>query len=141
MPKQARLNGIKSFHCYTPAEAAALVGVSTRTIHNWTQNGLRILDASHPPLIRGDDLRNHIAAQRKGRKVTTGLCDFYCVRCRTRRPAAGKMADCKVNGNKAMLTALCEACETLVCKPISLTRLSDIGARLDLTIKRSEGTL
>lgn len=141
MPKQARLNGIKSLHCYTPTEAAALVGVSTRTIRSWTQNGLRLLDTSHPPLIRGDDLRNHIAAQRKSRKVKTGLCDFYCMSCRTRRPAAGSMADCKIDGNKAMLTALCEACETVVCKPISLTRLSDIGARLELTIKRSEGTL
>ena len=65
MPKQARLSGIKSYHCYTKAEAAALVGVSTRTIRNWTRDGLQLLNASHPPLIRGDDLRNYITAQRE----------------------------------------------------------------------------
>lgn len=141
MPKQARLSGIKSYHCYTKAEAAALVGVSTRTIGNWTRDGLQLLDASHPPLIRGDDLRNYITAQREDRKVKTGLCEFYCLRCRKGRPPAGEMADCKVEGNKAMLTALCDVCETVMCKPISLDRLPEIRSKLDLTIKRSEVTL
>ncbi len=141
MPKQARLSGIKSFRCYTKAEAAALVGVSTRTIRNWTRDGLQLLDTSHPPLIRGDDLRDYITAQRENRKVKTGLCEFYCLRCRKpRHPAAG-MADCKIDGNKAMLTALCEVCETVVCKPFSLTYLPEVRARLDLTIKRSSTTL
>lgn len=141
MPKQARLSGIKSYHCYTKAEAAALVGVSTRTIRNWTRDGLQLLNASHPPLIRGDDLRNYITAQREDRKVKTGLCEFYCLRCRKGRPPAGEMADCKVEGNKAMLTALCDVCETVMCKPISLDRLPEIRSKLDLTIKRSEVTL
>lgn len=141
MPKQARLSGIKSLRCYTPTEAAALVGVSPRTIRNWTRDGLQLLDASHPPLIRGDDLRIFITAQRQDRKVKTGLCEFYCLRCRKCRAAAGAMADCAINGNKAMLMALCESCETIVCKPISLTRLSEIGSQLDLTIKREAMTL
>ena len=141
MPKQARLSGIKSYHCYTKAEAAALVGVSTRTIGNWTRDGLQLLDASHPPLIRGDDLRSYIAAQRSDRKVKTDLCEFYCLRCRKGRSPAAKMADCKIDGNKAMLTALCDVCEGIVCKPISLTSLPEVRSKLDLTIKRTEATL
>ena len=141
MPKQARLSGIKSYHCYTKAEAATLVGVSTRTIGNWTRDGLPLLDASYPPLIRGDDLRSHITAQRKDRKVKTGLCEFYCLRCRKSRPPAGEMADCKIEGNKAMLTALCEVCEGVVCKPVSLASIPEIRSKLDLTIERSEVTL
>jgi hypothetical protein len=141
VPKQARLSGIKSYHCYTKAEAAALVGVSTRTIGNWTRDGLQLLDASHPPLIRGDDLRNHITAQRENRKVKTGLCEFYCLRCRKCRSPAGEMADCKIEGNKAMLTALCDVCEGIVCKPISLARLPEVRSKLDLTIERWEVTL
>ena len=141
MPKQARINGIKSYRCYTPSEAAAIVGVSTRTIRNWSKDGLQILDATHPPLIRGDDLRDYITAQRKDRKVKTGLCEFYCLSCRTKRNPAAGMADCQITGNKAMLTALCDACETIVCKPLSLSRLPEIGATLDLTIKGNGPTL
>ena len=141
MPKQARLSGIKSLRCYTKAEAAALVGVSTRTIGNWTRDGLPLLDASHPPLIRGDDLRDYITAQRADRKVKTDLCEFYCLRCRKGRAPGAEMADCKIEGNKAMLTALCDVCEGIVCKPISLDRLPEVRAKLDLTITRVEVTL
>lgn len=141
MPKQARLSGIKSFRCYTKAEAAALVGVSPRTIRNWTRDGLQLLDASHPPLIRGDDLRDYITAQRADRKVKTDLCEFYCLRCRKGRVPAAKMADCKIEDNKAMLTALCNVCEGIVCKPISLARLPEVRLILDLSIKRTEATL
>ena len=141
MPKQARKSGIKSYYCYTPKEAAALVGVSIRTIRNWTRDGLQLLEASYPPLIRGDDLRKYITDQREDRKVKTGLCEFYCLRCRKSRPPAGQMADCKIDRNRAMLTALCEVCEGIVCKPISLNSLPEVRSKLDLTIKRTEETL
>lgn len=141
MPKQARLNGIKSLRCYTKQEAATLVGVSTRTIRNWTRDGLPLLDASYPPLIRGDDLHEYITAQRANRKVKTDLCEFYCLPCRKSRAPAAKMADCKIEGNKAKLTALCGVCEGIVCKPISLSDLPEVHAKLDLTITRVEVTL
>ena len=141
MPKQARINGIKSFRCYTQKEAAALVGVSIRTIRNWTRDGLQVLDASHPPLFRGDDLRRHITAQRKDRKVKTSLCELYCVRCRKCRAPAGAMADCAIQGNKAMLTAICDVCEAIMCKPVSLSDLPEIRSKLDLTIKQNEVAL
>jgi len=141
VPKQARLSGIKSLRCYTKAEAATLVGVSTRTIGNWSRDGLRLLDASHPPLIRGDDLRDYIAAKRECRKVKTALCEIYCAPCRKSHPPAGGIADCEVEGNKAKLTALCGVCERIVSKPISLASLPEIRLQLDLTITRVEVTL
>lgn len=141
MPKQARISGIKSYRCYTPKEAAALVGVSARTIRSWIKNGLPILDVSHPPFIRGDDLRSYITAQRKDRRVKTGLCELYCVRCRASRGPAGAMADCEIKGNKAMLAAICDVCETMMRKPVSLASLPTLRAKLDLTIKRDEAAL
>ena len=51
------------------------------------------------------------------------------------------MVDCKIEGNKAMLTALCHVCEGVVCKPISLARLPEVRSKLDLTIRRVEATL
>lgn len=37
------------------------------------------MDACYPLLLLGDDLRNHIIAQRESRKVKTGLCERYCL--------------------------------------------------------------
>ena len=100
-----------------------------------------LLDSERPAFIRGDDLRNYIKDQRKGRKVQTGLYEFYCLRCRTSREAAESMADCKITGNRATLTALCKTCETVVCKPVALARLPELRQSLDLTITRDDATL
>lgn len=141
MPKQARLSGIKSLHCYTIDEAAEVTGVSPRTIRNWAANGLHVMDASRPMLIRGDDLRRHIKAQRASRKVETGIDMFFCFRCRKARHAAAGIADCTIIGKRASLTALCETCETVVSKPIAQARIPEIGQTLDLTITRQDATL
>ncbi len=73
MPKRARLSRIKALRCYTIEEASDVAGVSDRTIRNWAKNGLQLLDSTRPVLIRGDDLRDYIKAQRDGRKIKTGL--------------------------------------------------------------------
>ena len=141
MPKQARINGIKSYRCYTPSEAAELVGVSDRTIRSWTKDGLQVFDDAHPVLIRGDDLRGYILDQRESRKVKTRLGEFYCLRCRASCAAAGAMADCEITGKRAMLTAICDTCETVVCKPVALIKLPELGRALDVTITRNGATL
>jgi len=141
MPKQARLSRIKAFRCYTLEEAADIVGVTTRTIRSWTKQGLQVMDSVRPALIRGDDLRAFIKGQREGRKVKTGLDEFYCLPCRAARKAAGSMADCDIVGTRAKLTALCERCDTLVTKPIEKARIPEIARILDLTITRFEATL
>ena len=141
MPKQARINGIKAYRCYTLSEAGAVVGVSMRTLRNWTKTGLPLLDRERPTLVRGDDLRNFLQERRKDAKTQTRLCEFYCLRCRASRNAAGDMADCKITGNRVMLTALCDTCETVVCKPVAVDRLPKIRRTLDLTITGDSGTL
>lgn len=106
MPKQARLNRIKSLHTYTVEEAAEVSGVSPRTIRNWGANGLHVMEEERPALIRGDDLRAFIQGQRKGRKSKTASDTIFCVCCRQARKPAGGMADCIVTGNRATLTAV-----------------------------------
>ncbi len=141
MPKQARLSGIKAFRCYTLEEAADITGVTTRTIRTWTKQGLQVMDSVRPTLIRGDDLSAFIKDRREGRKVKTGLDEFYCLPCRAARKAAGAMADCDIVGTRAKLTALCEHCETLVTKPVEKARIPEIARTLDLTITRLEVSL
>lgn len=135
MPKQAQVKAIKLYHCYTLSEAAELIGVSKRTLHNWGKKGLPIMDCAKPALVRGDDLRSHILKQRQDAKTKLKLCEFYCLRCRAKRDPAGGMADCAIIQSRAKLTALCAICETVVCKPVPLARLSEIRSTLDLSIK------
>lgn len=141
MPKKARLSGIKAFRCYTIEEAAEVSDVSPRTIRNWAADGLRVMDAERPVLIRGDDLRDFIKEKRQGRKIKTAPDTFYCVCCRKSRKAAGSFADCDIKGKRVTLTALCEICGTIVSKPIAESRIPEIAQSLDLTIKRHETTL
>ncbi len=141
MPKKARLSRIKSFRTYTIDEAAEVTDVSPRTIRNWAADGLRILDNERPALVRGDDLRDFIKEKRQNRKIKTAPDEFYCVRCRRPRHAAGGIADCIFKGTRVTLTALCEVCETVMTKPIVEARIPKIARTLDLTIKRHETTL
>lgn len=141
MPKQARLSGIKAARCYTIEEAAEVSGVSPRTIRNWASDGLRVMDGTRPALIRGDDLRTFIKSARASRKVKTRIDTFYCLRCRKEQRAAEGLADCAIKGNRATLTALCEACETVVSKPVAEARIPEIARTLDLKIKRQDTTL
>lgn len=141
MPKQAKISRIKSFQSYTIPEAADIAGVSPPTIHNWAKNGLRLMDAEQPTLIRGDDLRAYIKNQRDKRKTGTDPNTFYCFSCKQVRPAAANMADCVIIGKRAKLTALCATCETIVSKPVALVTVADLALTLDLTITRHEATL
>lgn len=141
MPKQAKLSKIKSFQSYTIPEAAAIAGVSTPTIHNWSKNGLRLMDMAQPTLIRGDDLRAYIKGQRDKRKAVTRPDTFYCFGCKQTRHAAANMADCMISGKRAKLTALCAICETVVSKPVALSAVANLALTLDLTITRQEATL
>lgn len=141
MPKQAKLNRIKAFQSYTIQEAADIAGVSEHTIYNWGKNGLRMMDAARPTLIRGDDLREYIKARRSKRKSPTEADTFYCVACKRPRHAAANMADCTIIGDRATLTALCATCETIISKPVVKSNVTTLARIFDLTIKRHEGTL
>ena len=136
MPKQARLSGIKAFRCYTIEEAAEVSGVSPRTIRNWASDGLRVMDGTRPALIRGDDLRDHIKSKRQSRATKTKIDTFYCFGCHKERGAAEGMADCEIKDGRARLMALCEACGTVMAKPVSEASIPQIARTLDLKITR-----
>ncbi|SHJ80233.1 hypothetical protein SAMN04488012_12213 [Palleronia salina] len=60
------------------------------------------------------------------------LDEFYCLACRKARKPAEGFADCTVKDGRAMLTALCEVCEVVVHKPVSVGRIPEIARLLDL---------
>ena len=136
MPKQARINGIKAFRCYTMEQAAEVRSVSLRTIRNWASDGLRVMDGTRPALIRGDDLRNYIKRKRENRAAKIRIDTFYCLPCRKERRAAEGLADCETRGGGAKLTAFCKVCGTVMSKPVSKAQVPDLTRTLDLNITR-----
>lgn len=132
MPKQPRLNRIKSLHPYTIVEAAEVSGVTPRTIRNWAANGLRLMQDDRPALVRGDDLIAFIKGQRKQRKQRLALDQFFCLRCREARLAAGGFAECEVMGNRLVLIGMCAVCETLLRKPVAHADLPKLRDLLDI---------
>lgn len=138
MPRQARLNLIKRLRCYTVAEAADVTGVSPRTVREWVKTGLRILDVERPALMRGDDMLAFLKSRRESKKVKLGETEFFCMGCGKARGAAGGVADCNISANRAVLTALCETCETVLTKPVALGRVPHLETLFELTIQRHD---
>lgn len=132
MPKQARLNRIKTLRCYTFPEAAEVCGVSERTVRNWAAAGLQVFDDERPAFLRGDDLLTFLKSQKKARKKRLALDRFYCLRCRHPRPAAGGMAECQSTDGRLTLIALCGECETVLHKPVALAALPELRRLFDL---------
>ena len=136
MPKTARIAGVKSLRCYTIPEAAAVVGVSDRSVRAWIADGLPALTETRPTLLRGDDLIRFIKRKREIRKTKVGHDAFYCLRCRAARKPAGGLVECTQTATRANLTAICEVCETIMHKPVALNRLPELRRVFDLTITR-----
>lgn len=131
--KKVLINGIKSYRCYTIPEAATLVRVSGRTIRQWIKNGLPAMTDERPTLVRGDDLIAFIKARRAARKTKVAADAFYCLKCRAaRKPAAG-LVECQCSETRAKLSAFCNICETMMYKPIALSRLPEMRHIFDLS--------
>lgn len=132
MPKSARINAIRSLHCYRPDEAANAVGVTERTIRTWAKEGLPVMTSVRPHLIRGDDLRAFIKGKRKAQQRKMEPHQFYCFTCQTPRDAAGNFAELHRNGNGVNLQAICDTCEGMLNKAVAEAQLPSLEGKLDL---------
>ncbi|MDX8347812.1 helix-turn-helix domain-containing protein [Cognatiyoonia sp. IB215446] len=132
MPKSARLTGIKSLRCYTIPEAADVTGVTNQTIRKWIKQGLPVLAAERPALVRGDDLIAFIKRQRAERKIDLLAHQFLCLKCSAARNAAGGFATCRRTGPRMFLQAICEKCDGVMNKPFAESRLSELRKNLEL---------
>jgi hypothetical protein len=132
MPRNARLNQIKAFRCYTLQEAADVCGVSLRTVRNWIAKGLLVMNDERPALIRGDDLLAFLKAERAERKHHLAPDRFFCLRCRGPRAPAEGIVECQPRAKGLALVAICEVCETVCFKSISRSDLPDYRKLFDL---------
>lgn len=132
MPKSARINAIRSLHCYQLDEAAEAVGVTARTIRTWTKEGLPVMTSVRPHLIRGDDLRAFIKGKRQARKCKMEPHQFHCFTCQVPRNAAGGFAEVHRTGNAVNLKAICEHCDGMLNKAFAKRLLPTLKGKLEL---------
>ena len=137
MPKSATLTGIKTLRCYTIPEVAEVTGVSERTVRAWIKRGLAAMAGERPTLVRGDELISFIKRERAARKFSLAEDQLYCLRCRAPSKAAGGIADCEINGQRAKLTAICVVCEAMMHRPIPLAAVPAQSEVFDLTLHES----
>lgn len=106
---------IKLHRCYSIEEAARTLGVHKNSIRGWRSEGLEPIDGGRPMLFQGQALRAFLERRNSKRKRPCPPGTLYCFKCREPRPPALAMVDwTPVNDITGNITALCEACETVM---------------------------
>jgi excisionase family DNA binding protein len=132
--RRASARRVKKHLNYTVEEAAEVTGLHPHTIRRWIKTkALLALTEKRPHLILGRDLHAFLISPKPGSaRLKPGEC--YCVKCRLPRRPALDMADYITGcGQTGFLRGLCPECQTLMHSPVSLAKLPEISAGLDVT--------
>lgn len=129
---------VKRHRSYTVEEAARLLGVHKNSIREWIRRGLPVVDHCRPCLILGRDLVAFLEQRRRQNKRPCLPGQIYCVRCRQPQFPAGGMADYQaVTPATGNLVGLCPACDGLIYRRVSLTRLQQDRGDLDVRLAQA----
>jgi hypothetical protein len=125
---------VKIHRCYTVEEIARLLGVCRATVRRWLKNGLTVIDAQRPAMVRGRELLEYLTARVTPKtRCPPGQC--YCVKCRTPHPPAGAMVEFVVlTATSGNLRGLCPVCGTMMHRRMATTQLECIQAKMEVTI-------
>lgn len=135
--RRASPRGINRHRNYTVDEVARKLKVADGTVRRWLKAGLRAVTDRKPLLILGDDLKDFLDG-RKAVKQRCKLQECFCFTCRAPREPAGKMAEFRpLSATSGNLGALCCSCLGAMHKRVSMTRLGELQAMLDLTIMQA----
>ena len=141
MPKRLNPNLAKIHRCYSVEEAAAIWGIHKQTVRNWIKAGLQTIDDSRPTLIHGNDLRQFVKDKNSRSKRPCAINEIYCVKCRKPQQPAMSMVDyVPSSDDRGCLTALCQSCESVINRFVSVAQLSIIKLKLDVSIRPDKNT-
>ena len=125
---------VKIHRSYTVEEVARLYGIHKNTVRNWFKNGMVPIDEQRPTLVHGLDLQCFLEQQRRSAKQPCPPGYLYCLKCRKPQKPACDMADYVVHtetvGN---LRGICPDCETIMNRRVSLAKIDDVGADLEIS--------
>jgi len=138
MPKRPSGRGIKLHRSYSVDEAARTMRIAKGTVLRWIKSGaLPAMTDRRPFLILGSEVNDFLAKQ-KANRAKCRLHEAYCFTCRAIREPAHSMADFKATSTKTgMMEALCGICSGLMFKRVSRSRIPELQAKLDLTIRQA----
>lgn len=123
---------------YTVEEIASLFGVHRNTVREWVKRGLPTSDDKRPILILGRDLASFLKARRVKNKRACQPGEIYCVRCRAPKAPAGDMAEyTSVTETLGNLIAICPDCGSIMNRRVSLAKLEQIQAKIDITMPQA----
>lgn len=129
---------VKIHRSYTVEEVAKLFGVHKNTVRNWIKQGLPTCDDKRPTLILGRDLVAFLQVRRTKNKRTCQPGEIYCVKCRAPKKPAADMVDYQAITEKVgNLVALCPACNSIMNRRVSLTKLEQFRGHMDITMPQA----
>ena len=129
---------IKLHRSYSVEEAARALGAHKNSVRGWIKDGLPTIDRSRPSLILGQDLRGYLEGKRKAAKRPCPPGTLYCFKCRQpRAPAMGMVEATRQNATTGNLSAICEACDTMMHRRTRLAAIAVIMPNLDVQIREA----
>ena len=125
----------KIHRSYKVDEVASLYGVDKNTVRNWIKAGLKTCDNKRPSLIMGVDLNKFHALRRAKNKRPCKVNEIYCMRCRVPKiPLAGMIEYQPINEKTANLIGLCPACNTLMYRRISQSKIEVFASEMGFVL-------
>lgn len=133
---------IKIHRAYSVEEAARTLGAHKNSVRGWIRKGLPVVDGRRPVLILGNDLRAFLERNCKARKRPCPPGTIYCLKCREPRgPALSMVEYVPRNGATGDLTALCEACGTMMFRRARRGDIAAIMPGIDVQIREAGARL
>ena len=138
MSGRFKTRSIKANKSYEVPELADAACVSVPTVRNWLKAGMQKVDNQRPMMIMGFQALDYLNARKANAKRPMAIGEFFCMRCKDRRPPLGGMADYEpTSATGGRLKAFCEVCECPCNRNISASELPEFRKILDVAIRGS----
>lgn len=132
-PRLAKVN-----RSYKVDEVAELYSTHKNTVLNWIKQGLKTLGNKRPLLIHGTALNRFHTEKRVKNKQPCKLDEIYCMKCKQpKKPAAELIEFKQINEKTGNLIGLCPACQTLMYKRISNSKLKLFSTKMGFTLQEA----
>ncbi len=139
MRRRLNPHRVKIHFNYTVDEISERLRVHPNTVRSWFGRGLPKIDDERPTIVYGQDLFDFLDDLRRRSKQACPPGYLYCVKCRVLRWPAGDMVDyVPLSPKSGNLRGICPVCDRMMYRRISLTKLVQLRALLDVAMPEGE---
>ena len=124
MRKRINISLIRCRREYSYKEIAELFNRHPRTVQSWRKRGLNILNGTAKPiLVLGSELKRFLLEERRKRRRTLEVDEFYCTRCNEPRKSIPDKIKVELTGRlighgkkQILIRGICIVCSCSLCK-------------------------